>query len=167
MKLSDTAIAMLKHFEGLKLEPYYCSAGVLTVGYGHTGPDVHEGVSITEEEAEALLRQDMETFEHAVLRKTKGVELTQNEFDALVVLTYNIGEGNFGESSVLRHLKAGDLNACADSFMKWVKARQNGELVPLKGLYARRGAERAHFLGDDWLAGSEAGKAQYEADCKG
>ncbi len=141
MKTSDSGIALLKQFEGCELKAYRDSVGVLTIGYGHTGPDVHVGSIWTQQAADNQLKTDLEHFEHGVLNYVK-VPLTQNQFDALVCLTYNIGLGNFGHSTLLRNLNAGNYQLAAEQFPVWCHA--GGKT--LKGLVKRREAEKELFL---------------------
>ena len=109
MKINETGLALIKSFEGLRLKAYKCPAGVWTVGYGHTGGDVKAGMIITEEEAEELLRQDLERFEEGVENLVE-VELNENQFCALVSLAYNIGLGNFKRSTLLKLINKGNQN---------------------------------------------------------
>ena len=147
MKTSKTGIALIKHFEGLKLQSYLCPAGVWTIGYGHT-KGVKEGMIITETKADELLKEDLAYFEDCILTFA-DVELTQNQFDALASFTFNLGEGALRKSTLLKKLNAGRLQEAADEFLRWDKARdENGKLKPLAGLTKRRYAERALFLSD-------------------
>lgn len=132
---------IIKQSEGLRLEAYLCPAGVLTIGYGHTGSDVKEGSRVSREEAENLLTRDLERFEKDILKMVK-VELTQNQFDALVSFTYNVGSGALKGSTLLKKLNAGSYIEAADEFLKWTKA--GGKELP--GLVKRRRTERALFL---------------------
>lgn len=137
MRVNGAGIAIIKKFEGCKLKAYRCPAGVLTIGYGHTGPDVHDGKKITEDEAEALLRADLEKFEEGVTKLIGAMPVTENQFSALVSLAYNIGLGNLKASSPLMYHKAKNYKQAAISFGLWNKA--NGKV--LKGLERRRKAE--------------------------
>ncbi|PRP68676.1 muraminidase, partial [Chromobacterium amazonense] len=83
MKTSSQGIGLIQKFEGLRLTAYKDMVGVLTIGYGHTGPDVTPGLTITQPRAVALLQQDLAKFEVGVSRLVK-VQLRQNQFDALV-----------------------------------------------------------------------------------
>lgn len=132
---------IIKQSEGLRLEAYLCPADVWTIGYGHTGKDVVEGMKITGGEAEKLLEGDLEKFEKDILKMVK-VGLTQNQFDALVSFTYNVGGGALKTSTLLKKLNAGDYMGAADEFLKWTKA--GGKELP--GLVKRRRTERALFL---------------------
>lgn len=137
-----------RHFiglhEGLGLAAYRCPAGIWTVGYGHTTaagpPTVTAGMSITREEADAILARDLKRFEDGVLRLVT-VPLAQHEFDALVSFAFNVGEGALGRSTLLRKLNAGDRAGAAAQFAAWNKA--GGRALP--GLTRRRAEERAMF----------------------
>ena len=135
---SAEGISLIKSFEGLMLTSYYCSSGVLTIGYGSTGAHVREGMTITEAEAERLLKKDLQRFEDAVNRLIEA-ELTQHEFDAIVSFTFNVGTGALQDSTFRRRMNAGeDKQRCfAEEFPKWV----NGSGGPLPGLVRRRTCE--------------------------
>lgn len=141
MKLSTEGLALIKEFEGLKLNAYFCSAGVLTIGWGTTA-GVKPGDKITEAQAEEMLRADVVKFERGVFDAVK-VPLAKHQFDALVVLAYNIGLGAFRTSTLLRLLNKGELSAAASQFDRWNKA--GGKT--LAGLTRRRAAERKLFEG--------------------
>jgi lysozyme len=140
MKTSFIGLTLIRDAEGDRLAAYYCPAGILTIGVGHTGPDVKHGMKITQAQSDALLAADLAKFEKAVARNVK-VPLTQNQFDALVSFTYNLGEGNLRSSTLLKRVNAGDFTAAAAEFSKWDKA---GGRV-LAGLTKRRAAEAALF----------------------
>lgn len=144
-RINCAGLALIKAFEGLRLAAYRCPAGVWTIGYGHTGPDVKPGQRITAAEAEALLRGDLDRFESGVERALNGVVTTENQFAAMVSLAYNIGLGGFGRSAVLRLHKAGKFTLAANALLLWVKA--GGRSLP--GLVRRRTAERALYLTPD------------------
>ena len=126
---------MIKQFEGLRLRAYQCAAGVWTIGYGHTS-GVKPGMSITAAEAENLLRGDLQKFENAV--GTLGLQLTQNQFDALVSFAFNVGIAALRGSTLLRLIRSGaSETAIRTAFGMWVKA--GGKTLP--GLVRRRKAE--------------------------
>lgn len=104
MQTSDKGIALIKGFEGLRLKAYKCSAGVWTIGYGHT-KGVKEGQTITEAEAETLLREDLRTFEVGV-SSLVTVFLHQCQFDALVSFAFNLGVGAIKGSTLLKKINA-------------------------------------------------------------
>lgn len=145
LRTSQNGVDLIKHFEGCRLKAYKCSAGVWTIGYGHTGPDVSPSLAITEQQAEQLLEQDLEVFERAV-SKLISVPLSQYEFDALVSFAFNVGARALDTSTLRRLLNAGDHAGAADQFLRWDKV--DGK--PLEGLTRRRMAERAMFLGEAW-----------------
>jgi len=148
MKISDRGLAMLKAFEGCKLTAYQDSVGIWTTGYGHTSmagePVVKRGLKITHKEAEAILKRDLLKYEKAVIDALKHGP-TQNQFDAMVSLCFNIGPKAFAGSSVVKKFNAGDKAGAADAFLKWNKAR--GRV--LEGLTKRRTAEAALFRQSD------------------
>lgn len=141
---SDKGIDLIKSFESFEPDWYRCPAGVETIGYGHARLKSDDfPTPVTQEFAIALLRQDVGKAERAVLRRVR-IPLAQHQFDALVSLVYNIGEGQFSTSSLLRVLNEGNTLAAADQFLVWRKA--GGKVLP--GLERRRQAERALFLGE-------------------
>ncbi|AIS17521.1 hypothetical protein LT40_08970 [Pseudomonas rhizosphaerae] len=144
MKTSSKGIALIKSAEGLRLKAYPDpGTGGLpwTIGYGSTS-GVTRNMVITEAQAEQMLAEDLVRFERIVERAVR-VPVTQGQFDALVSFTYNVGEGNFTKSTLLRKLNAGDTAGAAEQFSRWVHA--GGKV--LSGLVKRRAAERALFLG--------------------
>lgn len=141
MKISKKGLDLIKHFEGLELKAYKDSVGVVTIGYGSTGPHVSMGMVITQDQAEALLKQDVSRFEKGVSDLVQ-VPLNQNQFDALVSFSFNLGLGNLKSSTLLRKLNSLDYSGAANEFTRWNKA---GGVV-LKGLTRRREAEKVLFL---------------------
>lgn len=139
MKTNESGLSLIKSFEGLRLKAYKCPAGVWTIGYGHTGKDVKPGMIITEEQAEQLLRQDLERFEKGVDDLVE-VDINENQYSALVSLAYNIGLGNFKKSTLLKLINKGnqnELEAVHSQFKRWVWA--GSQILP--GLQRRREAE--------------------------
>lgn len=147
--INSAGLTVIKHFEGLELRAYQDSVGVWTIGYGHTAaagpPTVYAGQTITEAEAEAILKRDLELFERGV-RDLVTVPLNSNQFSALVSFAFNVGLGALRDSTLLRLLNAGDYQGAADQLPRWVKA--GGQTLP--GLVRRRDAERALFLSQDY-----------------
>jgi lysozyme len=137
---SPQCVSLVASFEGMELRAYQDQGGIWTLGYGHTA-DVKEGDTCTQQQAEAWLSEDLETADIAV-NKAVTVPLTQNHFDALVSLCFNIGQGNFAKSTLVRILNAGSIQAAADQFLVWDKV--GGQTNA--GLLRRRNAERALFL---------------------
>ena len=148
MHISEKGLALIKEFEGLELKAYVCPAGVLTIGYGHTGPDVIPEMEITQANADDLLKGDLLIFEKEVSKLLEGLNVSQGQFDACVCLAYNIGLGNFKNSTLLRFIAKGEHASAAKEFERWNKARDAaGNLRPLEGLTRRRKAERQLFEG--------------------
>jgi lysozyme len=144
--INDATIKLIKEFEGLRLQTYRCSAGVLTIGYGTTaaagvGIDPKPGMRITEAEADMYFRRGLDKFA-AQIRPMITAPINENEFGAFLSLAYNIGPGAFRKSSALRRFNAGDKAGAANAIKLWNKA--GGKV--LKGLERRRAAEVALFL---------------------
>ncbi|HBQ59347.1 MAG TPA: hypothetical protein DD671_06920 [Balneolaceae bacterium] len=144
MFISNEGIDLIKKFEGLELEAYQCSADVWTIGYGHT-QGVEEGMKIDMEEADKLLRQDLDQFEKFVNSEVK-TQLSQCQFDALVSWTFNLGVGNLRQSTMLKRLNEGDLKAVPSEMKRWNKSA--GKV--LDGLVRRREAEALLFQQKEW-----------------
>jgi lysozyme len=146
MRISERGLDLIKDFEGLVLKAYPDPAtggDPWTIGYGHTGPDVRPGMTITHEEADRLLEEDCLKFEKGVTELIKAPRLLQHEFDALVSFAFNCGLGNLKESTLLKKLNAEDYIGAANEFQKWNKAA--GKVMP--GLTRRRQAEERLFRG--------------------
>lgn len=141
MEASEILIKQIKAFEGLRLEAYRDAAGVLTIGYGHTGSDIREGDRISEYWAEELLRNDLGATEAAVRRL--HVARTQGEFDALVSFVFNLGIGRLQGSTLLKVIrKGGSHHQIQREFKRWVYA--GGK--KLRGLERRRAWESQRFF---------------------
>lgn len=130
---------MIKASEGCRLTAYKDTGGVLTIGYGHTGPDVHSGMSITQDVADGLLKLDMKKAGDAVLRLTNKV--TQGQLDALTSFVFNLGAGQLEHSTLLRFHNQGRYDLAAGQFSRWV--HDNGKVLP--GLVKRRAKEKALY----------------------
>lgn len=141
MRISQKGIKLIQDFEGLALRAYRDPIGIWTWGYGSTGPHVTPDKIGTKEEAEQLLKKDLERFEKGVSEIVK-VPLTQNQFDALVSFSFNLGLGNLKSSTLLKKLNASDYVGASKEFTRWDKA--GGKV--LAGLTRRREAEKALFL---------------------
>ena len=137
---SSNGLALTERFEGVRLTAYQDQVGVWTIGYGHTGPDVHPGLVIAQDEAAALLAADVADAA-ACVNQDVTFQLTQNEFDALVDFVFNLGKSAFAGSTLLRDLNSGDCTAAAAQFDAWDHA---GGMV-VAGLLRRRQAESAMF----------------------
>lgn len=150
-KTNQAGLDKIKQFEGLRLKAYHCSAGVATIGFGHTTaagpPTVHMGLVITKDEAEEILRRDLGKYEKAVEQAVK-VELNDNQFAALVSLCYNIGPGAFAKSNLVRKLNLGQYDAVPRELMKWVTVKGK----PIQGLVNRRSAEAGLWAKGDFVS---------------
>ena len=144
MKISQEGLALIKKFEGCKLESYKCAAGVWTIGYGST-KGIKEGMSISQEEADNLLLEDVAVFEDNV-SDAVTMPLSQHQFDALVSWTFNLGGANLKASTMLKKLNAGEYEEVPAQMKRWNKA--GGKV--LQGLIRRREAEALLFEGKEW-----------------
>lgn len=153
MKTSEAGLAFISAHEGTVLRAYDdfrpgyllkpgdAVKGTLTIGVGHTGPDVFIGQTITQAQALELLKKDLAGAEADVERFVTA-KVTQNQFDALVSFVFNVGGTNFRKSTLLRRLNSGDVAGAAQQFMVWNKSK--GQVLP--GLTKRRAAEADLFL---------------------
>ena len=144
-RASDHAVELITHFEHFYPKAYQDPAGIWTIGYGTiraNGKRVALGMTCTKAEATQWMRQDIDAKTADILRVC-GVPLKQQELDALVSFVYNVGIGNFQDSSLLKNIKA-KRPVTETNFTSWNKARVNGRLTPLPGLLRRRRAE--YFL---------------------
>ena len=139
MRISDAGLSLIKEFEGLSLKSYICPAGVWTIGWGHTGPDVKANMTISETKADELLRQDVARFERAV-QDLIVARINQAQFDALVSFTYNCGAGALEQSTLRKRLNNNEdpNKVAAEELPKWVKGEHG---VTLPGLVERRKKE--------------------------
>lgn len=144
MKTSEEGKALIKKFEGCELKAYLCPAQVWTIGYGHTA-GVNEGDVCTQEDADRMLSEDLEEFEGYV-REAVDVALEQNEFDALVAWTYNLGPGNLQSSTMLKRINENKFEDVPSEMRRWNKS--GGKV--LDGLVRRREAEALLFQGMPW-----------------
>ena len=139
MNIGQKGINLIKHFEGCELNAYKCPAGVWTIGYGHI-KGVSEGMSITQEQAEQMLLDELKEYENYI-NELVTVNLSQNQFDALVSWVYNLGPANLQSSTLLKVLNSGDYSGVPAQIERWNKA--GGKV--LEGLIRRREAESALF----------------------
>lgn len=173
--IGTAGLGLIMRFESLRLTAYLCPANKVTIGYGHVlrpkaGDAALFGMSsselltlisrcqtarrmtdvavyrlrISQVVAEALLSQDAQQTA-LFLRSISANTLSQHQFDALGSFIFNVGEGNFAQSTLRNKLNAGDFAGAAAEFDKWVYATVNGKKVKLAGLVTRRAAERALF----------------------
>lgn len=139
LKTSEAGKSIIKQFEGLRLRSYQDSVGIWTIGYGHTRT-AKPGMYINEEDADDPLDEDLAASEIAVERLVR-TPLNQSQFDALVSLVFNIGQGRFKRSTLRKHLNEKNYGLAACEFEKWRMA--GGKILP--GLEKRRSIERALF----------------------
>jgi lysozyme len=149
MILSEKGYETLHEREGLRLEAYLDTTGVLTIGLGHTSaagpPKVYQGMVITEEEAEEIFRNDCETFRDEVALAVE-VPLEQHEHDAVCSFLYNIGSTNFLGSTFLERLNLGDKVGAAEALLWW---DQPPEVI------TRRNGEHRQFVNGEYVARAE------------
>lgn len=139
--ITQDGIDLIKRFEGFSPTVYICPAGYPTIGYGHLVRDHETFEEISQEEAEALLRIDVESAERAVLRLIK-VPLTDGQFDALVSFTYNLGSGALQCSTLRRKVNRQAHAEVPEQLMRWVWAGGR----KLKGLVRRRDTEAIRYV---------------------
>lgn len=148
MKVSERAIKLIKHHEGVRNRPYRCPANLYTVGVGHL---IGDGKSLpeswnrtfTEAEIDGILKSDLRRFELGVHKMLPNVPLTQHEFDAIISFCFNLGLGCFQRSTLRQALLRGDKKAAMESLVKYCRA--GGKI--LRGLQIRRLDEKALFEG--------------------
>jgi lysozyme len=143
MKVSQAGVDLVKSFEGFRANAYFCPAGVPSIGYGHT-QGVEMGQVVSEEEATQLLIEDLGAASRAV-REWVKVPLNQNQFDALVSWTFNLGSGSLANSTLLRRLDRGEYGAVPCEMLRWGYGEnpETGKSVELLGLVRRCQAEGA------------------------
>jgi lysozyme len=146
MHMTDEGIALIKQWEGFRAHAYRDPVGILTIGYGHTSmagaPRVHDAMQVTESEADAMLRRDVNAVAQDVARALR-CNVSPQQFSALVSFCYNVGAENFRKSSVLDAVNRHDLQSVPRRLALWTKA--GGRILP--GLVKRRAAEAAMFIG--------------------
>ena len=155
-KISQAGLDLIKQFEGCRLTAYQCSAGVWTIGYGHTA-GVHRGMKITQAQADAYLKQDVAKFEKYVNNASYvpfTSKLNQNQFDALVSFVFNLGQGN-----LMKLCKGRTINQIPSAMQQYCKA--NGKTLP--GLQRRRKAEAALYNKKVQSSTGTTTKQTYEA----
>ncbi len=148
MKVSERAIKLIKHHEGVRNRPYRCPANLYTVGVGHL---IGDGKSLpeswnrtfTEAEIDGILKSDLRRFELGVHKMLPNVPLRQHEFDAIISFCFNLGLGCFQRSTLRQALLRGDKKAAMESLVKYCRA--GGKI--LRGLQIRRLDEKALFEG--------------------
>lgn len=147
MKISDKGLDLIKKYEGISLEPYLCPAGIPTIGYGNTRYNDGAKVTlddkpITEQEATEMLQYQCNTIYGKCVNNNITSKTTQEQFDAMVSFTWNLGCGNFRTSTLLRKHNAKDYDGASNEFLRWNKS--GGKI--LRGLTRRREEERGLYL---------------------
>lgn len=141
MNINDAGLEIIKRNEGCELNAYFDVVGIPTIGYGHTA-NVSMGMTVTQEEADEMLKDDLDLFEQGVEKAIGESAVTENQFSAMVSLSYNIGLTAFRRSTVLRKHLEEDYEAAANAFLMWNKA--GGRVFT--GLTRRRHEERQLYL---------------------
>lgn len=141
MKTSPAGLALIEEFEGFRSCAYLDAGGKWTVGFGHLLKTGESFARITFQQAAELLARDIQAVDNA-LSSLVTVPLTQNQWDAIASLVFNIGSGNFAKSTLLKRLNERNYPAAAEQFTRWCLV--DGK--PLNGLLRRREAERDLFL---------------------
>lgn len=139
--ISSTGVALIKRFESCRLKAYLDVKKVATIGWGSTGPDIHLGLVWTQKQCDDRFLHDINRFETSLLGMVT-VELTQNQFDALMSFTYNCGDGGFKKSTLRKLLNNSDFEGASGQFKRWCRA--GGRVIP--DLVARRKTEAELFL---------------------
>lgn len=145
-KMNESGIELLKQLEGYRAKPYFCSANQRTIGYGYAIKEGEKFEYLTKEQAEKLLRMDVEIFEDVVNKHQ--FNLNQYQFDALVCLIFNIGQTQFEKSKTFKHLAVGDHAQALKEWAGFNKERRSGtkgELITSVGLSNRWSTEIALF----------------------
>ena len=143
-EINAKGLQIIKDSEGLYLERYLCPANVPTIGYGNTSHAL-EYETITEEQAEQFLKEDLEETQYQLAILTNKIPLTDNQWSALVSFVFNVGTMNFLHSTMRRKLQDGDYEGAANELDRWVYAKG----VKLNGLIVRRQKEKELFLETD------------------
>jgi len=146
MNIEKSTINLLKRFEGVKLQAYQDSVGIWTIGVGNTYYEdkspVKKGDVITQERADSLLKLIADSFGEYINSKVT-TKLTQNQFDSLVSICYNIGKGNFNTSTLLKVVNKNPNDTSIEvQFLSWCRA--GGKVLP--GLLNRRNAEYKNYI---------------------
>ncbi len=141
------ALELIKQFEGCRLETYLDSRKIPTIGWGHTGPEVHKGLVISQAKADEMLQQDARLNE-VVMNKALNHYLVPHQYAALLSLMYNIGKTAFLSSTVLKLVNKRDYAAAGQAILAWCHETdpETGKKRVNKGLLRRRQLESKLFL---------------------
>lgn len=146
MRISQKGIDLIKYFTECNLSSYYNTANVLAIGYGHTGKDVKRNMKITQEQAEALLQNDLAHVEYMLnVRFVGDNKLKQNQYDAVCSFVYSIGVHAFLKSTMFALLMKKDYENASNQFARWNKVNKDGRKEVSQKLTTRRIAEKELF----------------------
>ena len=146
MRISQKGIDLIKYFTECNLSSYYNTANVLAIGYGHTGKDVKRNMKITQEQAEALLQNDLAHVEYMLnVRFVGDLKLKQNQYDAVCSFVYSIGVHAFLKSTMFALLMKNDYENASNQFARWNKVIKDGRKEVSQKLTTRRIAEKELF----------------------
>lgn len=146
MRISQKGIDLIKYFTECNLSSYYNTANVLAIGYGHTGKDVKRNMKITQEQAEALLQNDLAHVEYMLnVRFVGDLKLKQNQYDAVCSFVYSIGVHAFLKSTMFALLMKKDYENASNQFARWNKVTKDGRKEVSQKLTTRRIAEKELF----------------------
>lgn len=146
MRISQKGIDLIKYFTECNLSSYYNTANVLAIGYGHTGKDVKRNMKITQEQAEALLQNDLAHVEYMLnVRFVGDLKLKQNQYDAVCSFVYSIGVHAFLKSTMFALLMKKDYENASNQFARWNKVTKDGRKEVSQKLTTRRVAEKELF----------------------
>jgi lysozyme len=140
-KINFQGLKLIRAFEGCRLSTYIDQVGILTIGYGHTGPEIKFDMTISKEKADELLSEDLGKFERGVTNLLE-TQINDNQFSALVSFSYNLGLNSLAKSTLLKYVNASEFEKASEEFLKWAHA--GGKENP--GLLRRREAEKTLFL---------------------
>lgn len=146
MRISQKGIDLIKYFTECNLSSYYNTANVLAIGYGHTGKDVKRNMKITQEQAEALLQNDLAHVEYMLnVRFVGDLKLKQNQYDAVCSFVYSVGVHAFLKSTMFALLMKKDYENASNQFARWNKVTKDGRKEVSQKLTTRRIAEKELF----------------------
>ena len=146
MRISQKGIDLIKYFTGCKLSSYYNTDNVLAIGYGHTGKEVKRNMKITQEQAEALLQNDLAHVEYMLnVRFVGDKKLKQNQYDAVCSFVYSVGVHAFLKSTMFALLMKKDYENASNQFARWNKVTKDGRKEVSQKLTTRRIAEKELF----------------------
>jgi lysozyme len=140
---------LIREYEGHSLTAYKCPAGKWTISYGITGPDIVEGLTITQDESNAMFAKKLAYYAWDVLEPLVKVELNHYQFLALLSFVWNVGGMNFKHSTLLKKLNKKQYSDVPSELMRWIYITKNGKKVKSRGLVKRRLSESRMFMTGD------------------